>query len=203
KLINKQSKDCNEHIRADWNLRSLDEACEIILGQSPPSETYNTEEIGLPFYQGKAEFGEIYPAPVKWCSKPKKIAQENDILISVRAPVGPTNLCQEDSCIGRGLAAIRPKSEMPSKYFLYYLRHIENTWETTGTTFNAITGSVLRKRRIPLPSLAVQHQIVAEIEQRLSVAVQIEETVDAGLKRAVRLKQAILKCAFEGRLVSR
>jgi type I restriction enzyme, S subunit len=202
KLINKYSKDSDFDIHTDWMLRSLDEACEIILGQSPPSDTYNTEGIGLPFFQGKAEFGEIYPTPVKWCTKPMKIAKKNDILISVRAPVGPTNLCREESCIGRGLAAIRPRNEMLSKFFLYYLRHIENTWETTGTTFSAITGSVLRKRRIPLPSLSVQHQIVAEVERRLSLDKQAELAVEAGLKRAVRLRQAILNYAFEGRLVA-
>jgi type I restriction enzyme, S subunit len=111
-------------IPENWFWKKLEEICEIILGQSPPSESYNTEGIGLPFYQGKAEFGMIYPTPWKWCSKPKKIAQANDILISVRAPVGPTNICLEKSCIGRGLAAIRPKGDVLNKYVLYYLTQV-------------------------------------------------------------------------------
>ena len=103
----------------DWTLSTLNEVSDVILGQSPSSETYNMDGKGLPFYQGKAEFGDLYPTPVKWCSKPNKIAESGDILISVRAPVGPTNLCQEKSAIGRGLAALRPKNDMPSKYLLY------------------------------------------------------------------------------------
>jgi len=85
---------------------SLKDIADIIMGQSPPSSTYNANRVGLPFYQGKKEFGNLYPTPEKYCSEPKKIAESNYILISVRAPVGPTNFCKEKSCIGRGLAAI-------------------------------------------------------------------------------------------------
>jgi hypothetical protein len=67
----------------------MNNVCTIIQGQSPPSSTYNVNGEGLPFFQGKAEFGERYPIVVKWCSRPRKIAQKNDIFISVRAPVGP------------------------------------------------------------------------------------------------------------------
>jgi len=105
-----------------WVWTTLEATCEIVMGQSPPSTTYNAEGTGLPFYQGKAEFGDLSPTPIKWCSKPQKIAEPGDVLISVRAPVGPTNLCREKSCIGRGLAAIRPEATMPSLYFLYFLR---------------------------------------------------------------------------------
>ncbi len=187
----------------DWKWTTLEESCEIILGQSPPSDTYNTEKAGLPFYQGKSEFGDIYPTPVKWCSTPNKLARTNDILISVRAPVGPTNVCLEDSCIGRGLAAIRPKENMPSRYFLYYLRLIEEEWDSkaTGTTFKAITGDVLRKQAIPLAPLPEQERIVERIE---SLFTQLDAGV-AGLKRAQaalkRYRASVLKAACEGRLV--
>jgi type I restriction enzyme S subunit len=188
---------------AGWAWTTLGESCEVVLGQSPPSKTYNTEGEGLPFFQGKAEFGTLYPTPVKWCSKPKKIAEADDVLISVRAPVGPTNLCKERSCIGRGLAALRPKAGADSHYILYFLRYIEKDWDrkATGTTFKAITGTILRSQEIPLAPLAQQHRIVAEIEKQLT-------RLDAGLaalKRAQanlrRYKAAVLKAACEGRLV--
>lgn len=105
-----------------WVWTQLGEITEIILGQSPPSATYNENGIGLPFYQGKLEFGNIYPSPKKWCSAPKKIAEEGDVLISVRAPVGPTNICPEKSCIGRGLAAIRGLGGIKSYFILYLMR---------------------------------------------------------------------------------
>ena len=103
----------------DWQKATLAEVAEIIMGQSPSSQYYNSEGEGLPFFQGKAEFGELYPRPVKWCSKPNKVAQKDDVLMSVRAPVGPTNLAISECCIGRGLAAIRPRDGVPSRYVLY------------------------------------------------------------------------------------
>jgi type I restriction enzyme S subunit len=186
-----------------WQWTTISDACNVAMGQSPPSSTYNSEGIGLPFYQGKAEFGDLYPTPGKWCSKPQKTADAGDVLISVRAPVGPTNLCRERSCIGRGLAALRPLAEIPSLYVLYLLRHIEPGWESkaTGTTFSAISGQVLRSQEIPLAPLPEQHRIVAEIETHLT---RLEAGV-AALKRAQatlrRYKASVLKAACEGRLV--
>ena len=193
----------NPYIPKDWQWRKLIETSKIILGQSPSSDTYNTDNEGLPFYQGKAEFGALYPTPVKWCSAPKKIAQSGDILISVRAPVGPTNICQEKSCIGRGLAAIRTKEDVYNKYVFYYLRSIQDKWDkkSTGTTFKAITGAVLHNQEIPIPPFGEQREIVQKIEELFS---QLDAGV-AGLKRAqVKLKRyrvSVLKAAFEGRLV--
>lgn len=184
-----------------WFWTDLGEACLIILGQSPSSETYNSDGIGLPFYQGKSEFGYLYPTPVKWCSEPIKIAQAGDVLISVRAPVGPTNLCYEESCIGRGLAAIRPKGDIPNRYVLYYLRFIEKELasKATGTTFSAISGDVLKREIIPLAPLTEQNRIVAKIEELFSQL----DAAEAALKRAKanlkRYRQSVLQAAIEGR----
>lgn len=84
----------------------LEEICAINMGQSPDSSTYNEDGNGLPFFQGNADFGEIYPAVRMWCSEPTKIAREKDILISVRAPIGALNIANCECCIGRGLAAL-------------------------------------------------------------------------------------------------
>jgi len=128
----------------NWVKANLSEAAGLIMGQSPPSSTYNTKGQGLPFFQGKAEFGDFYPTVIKYCNDPIKIAEPGDVLISVRAPVGPTNLCKEKSCIGRGLAALRPSSGIVTKYLFYYLRNIEDWLATqgTGSTFTAITKTI-------------------------------------------------------------
>ena len=86
---------------------NLNDVCEVIAGQSPPSSTYNQDGNGVPFFQGKADFGELNPTVRYWCSEPKRLAKPNDILFSLRAPVGPTNVNNIEACIGRGLAAIR------------------------------------------------------------------------------------------------
>ncbi|MBW1894556.1 MAG: restriction endonuclease subunit S, partial [Deltaproteobacteria bacterium] len=108
----------------NWDIAKIEDICTVILGQSPSSSSYNINGEGLAFFQGKAEFGAFYPKTVKWCTEPKKTALKNDILISVRAPVGPTNLSPTECCIGRGLAALRPNDGMLYKYLLYYLRSI-------------------------------------------------------------------------------
>ena len=187
-----------------WVWTTLEEISEIILGQSPPSSTYNTDGEGLPFYQGKLEFGKLYPTPRKWCTAPKKIAQKGDVFISIRAPVGPTNLCPEKSAVGRGLAAIRGLHGIQPFFILHLLRRFENeiTSRGTGTTFNAITGNQLKTFQIPLPPLTEQKQIASEIERYLSVADEIEATIKSELKHAERLRQSILKHAFSGKLVS-
>ena len=182
---------------------SLIDVADIILGQSPPSSTYNTNRVGLPFYQGKKEFGDLYPTPEKYCSEPKKIAEPDDILISVRAPVGSTNFCRDKSCIGRGLVAIRVKERIKNYYLFYYLRYfVFNLIEkSTGTTFNAISKNVLEGFKVLLFSLQEQQQIINEIESRLSVCDKLEETIQQSLEKIDYLRQSILKKAFEGKLV--
>jgi len=134
---------------------------KIIMDQSPPSNTYNTKGICLLFLQGKAEFGEVYPNPVKWCSSHIKIAKEGDVLISVRAPVGDVNIVPFECCIGRGLAALRPKDGLKSHYLFYYLLTVKDRLksEGRGTTFKAIGKSVLENFQTPLPPLPEQQEI--------------------------------------------
>ncbi len=158
---NSKSRQSTENLQTlpkRWVSSRLGDVAEIVLGQSPPSSTYNENENGLPFYQGKLEFGNIYPSPQKWCTEPKKIAEKGDVLISVRAPVGPTNICPERSCIGRGLAAIRGLGEIKTFFILYLMRAFEHnlTGKKTGTTFDAITGNILKEFVIPLPPLLQQ-----------------------------------------------
>ena len=185
-----------------WIWTTLEKTSQIILGQSPPSSTYNTDGEGLPFYQGKLEFGKLYPIPRKWCTTPKKIAEKGDVLISIRAPVGPTNVCPEKSAVGRGLAAIRGLGGIESFFILYLMRAFANEIASrgTGTTFDAITGNQLKTFEIPLPPLAEQHRIVAKLEVLFT---QLDAAVD-NLKKAhtqlQRYRRSILKSAFEGEL---
>jgi len=182
----------------------LKDCCLIIAGQSPDSKYYNTEGKGLPFFQGKADFGTIYPSIRVYCSKPTKIAEKDDILLSVRAPVGPTNLAPCQVCIGRGLTAIRPSKELLTQYVLFFFKYFEAQLilKGTGTTFKAITQDVVKNLEIPAPPLPEQERIIARIEELFSQLDAGVETLNKTKAQLVVYRQAVLKEAFEGRLTN-
>ncbi len=115
-----------DNVPNGWKVCKLPDFTHIEMGQSPPSTTYNKNGIGLPFFQGKAEFTSLYPEIDKYCSEPNKVAKAGATLLTVRAPVGPTNLAQIDCCIGRGLAGIHPLCGIESKFILFLMRSIEH-----------------------------------------------------------------------------
>ena len=147
-------------------VRPLTEYCTLNMGQSPDSKTYNTQGKGLPFYQGNADFGESHPITRVWCSAPVKVAEDGDILISVRAPIGAMNMAVERCCIGRGLAALTPIRNKCSKKFLYYALQSKVDSliaQGTGSTFKAIGKKVLETTCIPAYSTIEQEQIAETI----------------------------------------
>lgn len=182
--------------------KKLKECCRVIAGQSPKSEHYNTNGIGIPFFQGKSDFGKLYPNVRIYCSQPIKIAEKNDILLSVRAPVGPTNLSPGKVCIGRGLAAIRPSDELTTEYLLYYFRFFEAQLQQkgTGTTFKAITQDVIKNLEVPVPPIEEQQRIVTRIEELFSELDSAVETLQKTRQQLEVYRQAVLKEAFDGTL---
>jgi type I restriction enzyme S subunit len=185
-----------------WVNTKLENICIVIMGQSPPSTEYNENSEGLPFFQGKAEFTDLFPNVRKWCTAPTKIAEANDILLSIRAPVGPTNLAPSRCSIGRGLAAIRPECDIEVRYILYAIRTFNSflTRLSTGTTFEAVSGDDVRAFEVPLAPLPEQRRIVSAIEQQFS-------RLDAGVaalrqakEKLKRYRAAVLKAAVEGKL---
>lgn len=137
----------------------LKEVCSIKMGQSPASDSYNDNGKGVPFFQGNADFGERYPVARKWCSAPLKMAEPEDILISVRAPIGALNYTKEECCIGRGLAALTPNKSKVSPEFMFWLLKGKNTElnsKGTGSTFKAIGRKVLEE--ILVPDIGIEQQ---------------------------------------------
>jgi type I restriction enzyme M protein len=145
----------------------LGEVAEVVAGQSPAGESYNENGEGLAFHQGKTEFGQVHlGAPRKWTTSPTKLAQTGDILMSVRAPVGPVNIAPYPLCIGRGLAAIRAReASLLPLFAFYFLRSIEDQITgSAGAAFAAINRDEIKAIEIPLPPLELQREIVTEIE---------------------------------------
>lgn len=149
----------------------LDEACHINMGQSPDSKSYNLEGVGLPFFQGNADFGAMHPETRVWCSSPTKIVEAGTLLISVRAPIGALNFAKERSCIGRGLAGITPQNGVSLKYIYYCLKgkNKELNAKGTGSTFKAIAKSALGETSVKIVSEEDQLKIIQTLDRVSSV----------------------------------
>ena len=185
-----------------WPRKKLVDIAAVQMGQSPPGESYNSDGVGLPFFQGKAEFGEEYPTTVKWCSQPSRIADAGDILLSVRAPVGPTNFAPERCCIGRGLAAIRaePKACNP-RYVRYYLNRFETdiTALGVGSTFSAINRNAIERLEVPVPPLPEQRRIVGILDEAFKSIATAKTNAEKNLHNARAVFESHLNAVFTQR----
>ena len=182
-----------------WQRKKIEEVCELIFGQSPPSTYYNKNAQGLPFFQGKADFGAINPVPRIWCTHPLRQASPGDILISIRAPVGPTNVANIDCSIGRGLAALRAnKKIINSDFLLFYLNYTQQQLAEmgSGSTFQAIGKQVLSGHKVPLPPLAQQKRIADLLGRQLAVAEKLRAVSAAELDDFGALPAALLRMAL-------
>ena len=148
-----------------WNVKNLSNVCKIVMGQSPPSISYNKKGKGIIFFQGKTDFGDFFPTPRIYCTAPKKFAEKNDVLFTVRAPIGAMNIAREKCSIGRGLASLRLKNNHGS-FLYYFLKNSFEEWqkfEADGTVYGAVTkDNVLAFKIItpPLEAITSFNQIV-------------------------------------------
>ncbi|WP_456069605.1 restriction endonuclease subunit S [Haemophilus paraphrohaemolyticus] len=136
-----------------WELSTIGDCYDVVMGQSPKGETYNENKQGMLFYQGRAEFGWRFPTPRLFTTDPKRIAEQNSILMSVRAPVGDINIALEKCCIGRGLAALQHKSKSLS-FGLYQIQSIKpelDLFNGEGTVFGSINQANLKNIQIINP----------------------------------------------------
>lgn len=144
-------------IPSHWCIGKIKYSDTVIMGQSPLSEDCNSEAKGLPFLQGNAEFGKTHPSPKIYCETPSKIADLNDVLLSVRAPVGALNIANETLGIGRGLCAVRSKKS-DYRFIYYWLLHSNEELDSisTGSTFKAV--SLDDVKNIHFPSIDINEQ---------------------------------------------
>lgn len=136
---------------------TLSDIATITMGQSPKGDTYNEDGIGTVFFQGRAEFGFRFPTQRLYTTDPKRMAQVNDVLMSVRAPVGDLNVAYEDCCIGRGLGAIHSKDNHQSfvLYTMFALRDQLDVFNGEGTVFGSINRDALKSMPVSIPSREV------------------------------------------------
>lgn len=125
-----------------WGRKKLVEVANLTMGQSPKSEFYNKNAIGIPFHQGVSDYGFRFPINSTWSTNGNRFAEKGDILFSVRAPVGRLNVAIEKIILGRGLSSINHKNNFTSGLF-YQLQKIffKDDLMGGGAIFNSVTKS--------------------------------------------------------------
>ncbi|MFA5106200.1 MAG: restriction endonuclease subunit S [Candidatus Micrarchaeia archaeon] len=166
------SKELEKEIPEGWKVGTLEDLAQITMGQSPPGETYNELGDGIPFYQGITDFGFRFPKRRVYCTSPTRIAEKDDVLLSVRAPVGSLNVANEPCAVGRGVAAIRSKDGLNS-YLYHLMRATKRGWEmfdAEGTVFGSVNGKNVREFKILISTMRV-------LEKFNSLAASFDEKI--------------------------
>ncbi|RLB72740.1 MAG: restriction endonuclease subunit S [Deltaproteobacteria bacterium] len=172
-----------------WKVSNIGEEFNLTMGQSPPGNTYNENKSGISFFQGRRDFGWRYPVNRVYCTAPKRFAKSGDTLLSVRAPVGDINKATTDCCIGRGLAAIRHKTNCEA-YTYYAIKRLDqhfNNFDNEGTVFGSINQKDLKAITIIKPDDKVLRPFskitstldrkILNLEKQTSTLTQLRDTL--------------------------
>ena len=145
--------ELKREIPEGWGVEKLSKIANITMGQSPKGSSYNEVGEGLLFFQGSTDFGWRFPMARQYTTEPSRMAEEDDILLSVRAPVGTLNIADTRCCIGRGLAAINSKIGANSYIFnvMQDFKKLFDLRNSVGTTFGSITKDDLYNLKIIYP----------------------------------------------------
>lgn len=181
-----------------WGLSTVGESFILTMGQSPPGDTYNTSGEGLPFYQGRTDFGFRFPSERVFCTKPSRLAQTGDTLVSVRAPVGDVNMALDNCCIGRGVAAVRHPLNY-NGFTFYAMKELGkefHTYDSEGTVFGSISKKDFAALKVVQPNAAVLRlydEITAPLDNRV---VENEGTI----RTLTSLRDTLLPRLISGQL---
>ncbi len=185
-------------MKQGWRRQQVGDYCEVIAGQSPEGRFYNADGKGMPFYQGKKDFGDKFiEAPTSWTTQITRIAQGGDILMSVRAPVGPVNFATGTVCIGRGLAAIRGGTGLNREFLFYQLLHMQpDIAGKEGAVFASINKSEIEALPLAFAPLPEQRRIVGILDEAFEGIATAKANAEKNLQNARALFESHLQSVF-------
>ena len=172
----------------EWKKVKLEEIVTITMGQSPKSEFYNSSGKGMPFLQGNRTFGRIFPFFDTYTTKITKIAQKNDIIMSVRAPIGDLNIATENICLGRGVCSLKMNNGNYS--FLFYLmKHYSSQLinRGNGTVFTSINKSEISNLNIYIPTNEIIQKKIAKILSDIDERIELNNKINDNLEKQAQL----------------
>ena len=164
----------------------LGEIVDVIMGQSPKSEYYNSNGEGIPFLQGNRTFGRKYPTFDTYTTMVTRTANSGDVIMSVRAPVGDLNITPVDMCLGRGVCSLRMKNG--NQEFLYYLMkyYVPKLVEReSGTVFGSVNRNDINGLEIDVPdNIEIQNKI-ADFLAQMDEKIELNESINNNLEQQV------------------
>jgi len=183
-------------IPKEWQVSTVGEYFDLTMGQSPPGDTYNETGEGVPFYQGRTDFGSRFPTERVYCTAPTRLAKKDNVLVSVRAPVGDINVALSDCAIGRGVAAVHHEHASFALYVLRSLQSAFKKFESEGTVF----GSINKKQFEALQFVAPPDEIVHEFQ---SIAQPMDARIENNemqIRTLAHLRDTLLPRLISGQL---
>lgn len=178
----------------EWETKKLGDVADVIMGQSPLSEFYNNEGVGLPLIQGNADIKNRKTIIRTYTSFYSKQAEKGDMILTVRAPVGEIAKASFNCSIGRGVCAIQYSND----YLFYYLMFKENSWSqfSTGSTFDSINSNQLKGFEIKIPKDIQEQQAIAQILSDMDAEI---EALEQQLQKIQALKQGMMQELLTGK----
>ena len=178
-----------------WNEKTLSQVANVIMGQSPKSEFYNSEKKGLPFHQGVGSYGVRFVMDDIYSTLYTRIAEPNSILFSVRAPVGRLNITKNKVVIGRGLAAINQTDGCQS--YLYYLlknKFFKDNIVGNGSIFASVSKDELLNQKFLIP----ERNLMMQFEKIVSQMDKQIENLDSKNKKLIEARDRLLPKLMSG-----
>ena len=172
----------------EWKKVKLGEIVTITMGQSPKSEFYNLVGEGVPFLQGNRTFGKKFPSFDTYTTKVTKIAKKNDVIMSVRAPIGDLNLATTDICLGRGVCSLRMNNgnyEFLFYLLKYYSKQLINNGN--GTVFTSINRNEIYNLEINIPNNEFIQKKMSKILSDIDNKIELNNKINNNLEKQVQL----------------
>lgn len=169
----------------------LSQICNITMGQAPKGSSYNDAGEGYPLIAGAGDFGVKTPKSKKHTVKPTRLSVNDDLILCIRATIGDLNWSDNQYCLGRGVAGLRP---IPNKLDKNYLWHFLQSYKEelqkkgTGSTFKQISRSHIEEIEVPLPALEEQKRIAAILDKA--------DEVRRKRQQAIELSEQLLRSVF-------
>ena len=189
-----------EGFEGQWREFSFNQIANITMGQSPSGDSYNTFQQGEPLINGPTEFGNIYPTPIQWTTKPTKYSKSGDVLLCVRgSSIGRMNISDQKYCIGRGVAAISGLDNKTTSIYLKFVleKEVEKILKrSTGSTFPNISGHELKQSLVSIPKLQEQQKIAFFFS---SLDLKIEKQLEK-IEKLGHLKTGMMQKIFSQEL---